>query len=197
MLSDHKLRMAEKQATRMRQFFDAGLEMQTIREKDRVRRSEIAAKYGFASKRLTPASQFARQYSKAEFAELIGLRKPDGNLLHVGYIPFLLTLKWKTKEDKQIRAALQREAAKNGWTAAELADVIRWRYPKPVRNSGRKPKELPLALLIEEVTTKIRDLTALLQCSERVDPRHVASLMNLRSEVFAFAGTMPNETNAA
>lgn len=197
MLSDHKLRMAEKQAACMKNFFSAGTEMLTVDRKDKARRMEIAAKYRLEPKRLTVALQLVRQYSPAEFAELISLRKSDGNLLHVGYLPFLLTLKWQTVEEKQIRAALQREAAEKGWTAPELAAVIKQRYPKPASRSGRKHREVPLDVLIEKLHFGVRDLIVRLQCSDQIDPRLVARLRDLRFEIWALDGAIPGEKKAA
>ena len=197
MLSEHKLRMAEKQAACLKNFYSAGVEMLTVGKRDKARRMEIAAKYKLAPKRLAVARQFARQYTKAEFAVLISLRKPDGNLLQVGYVPYLLTLKWQTESEKQVRAALQLEAAENGWTAPELGAVIRSRFPKLVGKGGRRAKEVPVALLIEQTITVVSDLTARLQRSNHLDPRLIARLQSLRFEIWALDGAIPSEKKAA
>lgn len=197
MFNAHKLRMAEKQAERLKNFYSAGMEMLTVGKKDKARRMELSAKYVISTKRLAVAKQFARKYSKTEFAELISLRKPDGNLLQVGYIPFLLTMPWQTESDKQVRAALQLEAAENGWTAPDLCVIIQSRFPKPESKAGRKSREVPVAVLIEQSITVVCDLIARLQCSDHLDPRLIARLQNLRFEIRALDGAIPSEKKAA
>jgi len=191
------MRMAEKQAAGLKNFYAAGTEMLTVDKKDKARLMELAAKYRLSPERLTVARRFARRYSEAEFAELISLRKPDGNLLHVGYVLFLLALNWQTKGEKQVRSALQREAAENGWTAPELRAVITQRYSKKASPCGRNHRELPLGVLIENAHSVVCNLLARLQCSDRIDLRSVPRLKDLQSEIWALDGVIPGEKKAA
>ncbi len=56
MCSEHKMRMAEKQAAGLKNFYAAGTEMLTVNMKDKARRMELAAKYRLRAYPKTPAA---------------------------------------------------------------------------------------------------------------------------------------------
>jgi hypothetical protein len=170
MSTDHKLRMAENQVARLRSFYDAGKEMLARDQQGAPGvREELAQKYSLACPRLTGARRFALQYSELEFADLAALRKPDGNALHVGYIPFLLTLPWQTVEERRVRAAWQQKAASNGWTAPGLAAEIKSRTQNQTlpaatrRRCGRPRKPKRLEVLAKEIEALIGNLQSQIQ----------------------------------
>lgn len=190
--SNHKLRKAELQVAVIREFHQAGKEMMRVGS-DAAAREEISGKYLIGDKRLGKARRFAEQYTAAEVDGLCALRKPDGSPLQVGHLDSLLGLPWKTESDRCKRAALEREAAEEGWTAPELAAEISARFPKTRRQStsgkhpGRPRKTKRIDLATWEARALLRDLTCQIQISSGVDEQYVADLLELQSEAQFFA----------
>ena len=161
MLRDHN-----KQLSKLENLYQAGKEMLKLGRSTELR-AELAERTGIHSKRLTLARQFARQYSPEDFAELLCLRKPDGFPLNTGYIPWLLTLPWRTDIDRQRRHEFQKEIAHKGWTAPETRAEIHRRRPSPIstvsgserRGRKRKVNKDP-DLVREEAIGKLIDLIA-------------------------------------
>jgi hypothetical protein len=86
---------------------------------------------------LRKARAFAREYDAADLDEFCGLRRPNGQPLHWGHVPYLLLA-----ENKKHRKALQRQVAKYGWTPPQLYAEIRRQRPEPKRRGGRPLKKL-------------------------------------------------------
>lgn len=79
--------------------------------------------------------QFAEMYSPTEFKELCKLRRPNGKPIGWGHVTKLLTV---PTEDKKLRAKLQLQAAKEGWTARRLEDQIQGNYESEASGMGRR-----------------------------------------------------------
>lgn len=79
--------------------------------------------------------QFAEMYSPTEFKELCKLRRPNGKPIGWGHVTKLLTV---PKEDKKLRAKLQLQAAKEGWTARRLEEQIQGNYESESSGMGRR-----------------------------------------------------------
>jgi len=120
MLRDH-----DKQLRKLENLFLAGRECSKT-GRDRKRQAEIAKRFGLTPKMLTLAKQFASQYTKGEFVELIGLRKPNGKPFDINYVPWLLRLPWRTKSLRRRRSEYQREIAESAWTVRKLRNFFRW-----------------------------------------------------------------------
>jgi hypothetical protein len=161
MLRDH-----DKQLSKLENLFRAGKECLKI-GRDPQLRAELAKRFGLTLKMLTLAKQFASQYTEEEFAELIRLRKPDGKPLNTGYIPWLLSMPWRTETDRQTRTAFQKEIAERGLTAPETRTELHRRWPNPSSVSrgperrGRKRKgNKDPDLVRQEAIGKLTDLIA-------------------------------------
>jgi hypothetical protein len=86
--------------------------------------------------RMRRARGFAEEYDdEAALKTFLGHRKPNGLPLHVGYIPYLLTVK-----DAEKRRAFEEAAAEYGWTVPELIAAIRKTRPKGKNAHGRTVK---------------------------------------------------------
>jgi hypothetical protein len=95
----------------------------------------VAQEHGINEVTLRKARAFAREYSAADFKEFRDLRRPNGQPLHWGYVPYLLLAESKTH-----RKALQRQVVEYGWTPPQLYAEIRRQRPEPKRRGGRPLK---------------------------------------------------------
>jgi hypothetical protein len=95
----------------------------------------FAQKHGINEVTLRKARAFARKYAPADFKELCDLRRPNGQPLHWGHVPYLLLAESKTH-----RKTLQRQVVKYGWTPPQLYAEIRRQRPEPKRRGGRPLK---------------------------------------------------------
>ena len=84
---------------------------------------------------VSKCKQFAEMYSPTEFNELCKLRRPNGKPIGWGHVTKLLTV---PQEDKKLRVQLQRQAAKEGWTARRLNDQIQGEYESESSGMGRR-----------------------------------------------------------
>jgi Arc/MetJ-type ribon-helix-helix transcriptional regulator len=81
------------------------------------------------------ARGFAQEYDEAALKRFLGHRKPNGLPLHVGYIPYLLTVK-----DAEKRQEFEEKAAEHGWTVPELITAIQRDRPLDPKAHGRTVK---------------------------------------------------------
>jgi hypothetical protein len=88
-------------------------------------RRKFDKKSPIGPERMRRARGFAEEYDEVALKRFLGHRKPNGLPLHVGYIPYLLTVK-----DAEKRQAFEEAAAKHGWTVPELIAAIRKKRPK-------------------------------------------------------------------
>src|SRR4051794_2280730 len=102
---------------------------------------EIAEREGLRHDNMQRARQFARSYSEKELEELCRLRTPAGMPLGWGHVRRLVSIPNKAK-----RAALQRRAAKEGWTAAQISEAILSEVVGRRRQNGGRPFAAPRTL---------------------------------------------------
>ncbi len=95
----------------------------------------FARLYGMTEVTLRKARSFAREYTETDLERLCKLRRPNGQPLNWGLIPYLLTVK-----GKRLRRRLEKQAAEHGWDAIQLFAEIRRHRPKPMRSGGRPLK---------------------------------------------------------
>src|SRR4051812_44600950 len=102
---------------------------------------EIAEREGLRLDNMQRARQFARAYSEKELEELCRLRTPAGMPLGWGHVRRLVSIPNKAKH-----AALQRRAAKEGWTAAQISEAILREVVGRRRQNGGRPFAAPRTL---------------------------------------------------
>src|SRR3954468_2425691 len=102
---------------------------------------EIAEREGLKLDNMQRARQFARSYSEKELEELCRLRTPAGMPLGWGHVRRLVSIPNKAK-----RAALQRRAAREGWTAAQISEAILRDVVGRKRQNGGRPFAAPKTL---------------------------------------------------
>jgi hypothetical protein len=113
----------EKQLRELKNLYQVGNEMCKSGRSQKLR-AELAKRRRLSYDMLALARQFATQYTRADLAELIGLRKPDGSPLSTEYLPWLLMLPWRTKSCRHSRRNYQRQFAELGWTARKVRNWI-------------------------------------------------------------------------
>src|SRR4051812_671161 len=102
---------------------------------------EIAAREGLRHDNMQRARQFARSYSEKDLEELCRLRTPGGMPLSWGHVRRLVSVPSKAK-----RSALQKRSAREGWTAAQLSEVIQREVVGRKRRYGGRPFTAPRTL---------------------------------------------------
>src|SRR4051812_13052446 len=102
---------------------------------------EIADREGLRLDNMQRARQFARTYSEKDLEDLCRLRTPGGMPLSWGHVRRLVSIPNKAK-----RAALQKRSAREGWTAAQLSDVIQREVVGRKRRYGGRPFTAPRTL---------------------------------------------------
>lgn len=111
---------------------------------------ELAAELKTSEANVQKAWQFAKDYSDDEFDELCELRTADGKPISWGHVTKLLSV-----TDKRSRRALQRRAAKEGWSARALEREIRRKQPeKRSHGGGKLAKPTSRDELLREVLAK-------------------------------------------
>src|SRR4051812_44813865 len=102
---------------------------------------EIADREGLRLDNMQRARQFARSYSEKDLEELCRLRTAGGMPLSWGHVRRLVSIPNKAK-----RSALQRRAAKEGWTAAQISEAILREVVGRRRQNGGRPFAAPRTL---------------------------------------------------
>src|SRR4051812_31018170 len=102
---------------------------------------EIAEREGLRLDNMQRARQFARTYSEKDLEDLCRLRTPGGMPLSWGHVRRLVSIPNKAK-----RAALQKRSAREGWTAAQLSEVIQREVVGRKRRYGGRPFTAPRTL---------------------------------------------------
>ena len=95
----------------------------------------LAARHGLSQTMLRKLKRFATAYSLADLEKFCKLRRPNGLPLHIGFIGVLLIV-----SDKNEREKLQKQAARGGWSAAQLAAAVPKKY-RTANPHGRKMKQ--------------------------------------------------------
>jgi len=109
----------QRMIANIRQFYQLGRRANELVAKT----AEFARSVGKNARTMTAARRFAdpdRGYTPDELEDLCQLRRPNGLPLHWGHVQQLITV-----PTKRIRRRLEREAAKEAWTSAELAVAVR------------------------------------------------------------------------
>lgn len=128
-------RKADEMISRLREYHRLGQECNLLAT--RKERREFADQQAISHTTIRKVRAFAREYTSRELDELCRLRKPDGMPFHFGYIPYFLCV-----HAKRQRQNLQRQAAKNGWTAPEVHTAIR-QMRGGRRGGGGRPMKQP------------------------------------------------------
>ena len=109
--------------------------------------SNLAETRGVSEHLMRKIKRFAGAYTPRDFDALCNARRPNGLPLQWGHVNYLLTI-----HDKQPRRAMQRRAIANGWTAPQLARVIRKSHQrKPGHGRPVVPPSTP-ELGLEQLT---------------------------------------------
>jgi hypothetical protein len=124
---------AQRTVQNLREHWERGTKAN--REVARSTPRELAEKYGVNPHTLRKDRRFAGRYTEKELEELLSLRRPDGMPLHWGHVIYLITL--NRKLDRQ---RLQKQAAREGWTAPDLYVAIRRKFHKESDRGGRPVK---------------------------------------------------------
>lgn len=115
--------------------------------------AELADEVGLSTHTVRRLRRFATGYSEVELDELCQLRRPNGMPLHVGFIAYLLIV-----TDKRERTKLQQRAAREGWSAAQLAAAV----PKKFRGNSPhgRPMKQPSSLVagLDQITDEAERL---------------------------------------
>ena len=126
---------AERTVENVREHYERG---RRGRQKTKDESAKIVAeKLGVNVNTFRKERRFAKLYSEDALADLLALRRPDGMPLHWGHIVFLITV-----EDETKRLELQKQAAEQSWTAADLRDAIRDNR-EPAATRGGRPIKVP------------------------------------------------------
>ncbi len=163
---------AQKSVENLRIHYERGL--RANQEHERWQRNDLATRFRTNPNTLRKERHFARTYRQAEFDELVKLRRPDGKALHWGHVLYLITVRRKRERER-----LQRKAAKQNWSAAELYAAIRDHRPDDAGSGGR-PIKVPqtniakLQLLITEGERWLRKYEAIVESEEFLDGLQVS-----------------------
>ena len=95
--------------------------------------ADLAAEAEVQQDTIRRARRFAATYTADELDELLALRHADGEPLHWFNVRLLLQVK-----DKAVRAELQREAVREGWSQGDLAAAIHARQGRKKSPGGRR-----------------------------------------------------------
>lgn len=128
-------RKADEMIAKLREYHRLGQECNLL--PTRKERREFADQQAISQTTIRKVRSFAREYTAKELDELCRLRKPDGMPFHFGYIPYFLCA--HAKKDRQ---KIQRQAAKNGWTAPEVHVAIQQMHGGR-RGGGGRPMKKP------------------------------------------------------
>ncbi|HEV3167984.1 MAG TPA: hypothetical protein VGZ22_28540 [Isosphaeraceae bacterium] len=141
-----KARQAE---SKLRKYYDLGIKV--LRQKkqgnlDAKTKDKLIKRTGFGLDTLHKARVFAQKYTRSQLDELCQLRKPTGMPLPWTFVRQLLVL-----PAGSARAALQRQAAEQGWTFDELVAAIDKKRPRtgkarPAGRAFRRPATLDAGL---------------------------------------------------
>lgn len=91
--------------------------------------SRLASEYRVTPHLLRRMRTFGRLFSTSELGALCSLRRPNGLPLQWGHVNYLLIVK-----NKKARTVLQKQAAREGWTAPLLNSAI------PSEHRGKAPQ---------------------------------------------------------
>ncbi len=144
-------------STRLRWFYELGREVVAAdnANKNKVTYSlgvvkKYAAKTGLSRDSIHKARQFAKTYTKREFAKLAAARTSNGIPLGFAHVVLLLQI-----QDDALRKEIQSQTIEQGWSFEQLRKVVKAHSVRKSRG-GRRPTRPPTAeaalLQIEEMS---------------------------------------------
>jgi hypothetical protein len=139
---------AEKTVANLREHHERG--QKANRERATYAPRELSQRCRVNYHTLRKDRRFARSYTEAELDELLGLRRPNGLPLHWGHVIYLITIAHKPE-----RRRIQKQAAKEGWSAPKLYSVLQEKFADGEGRGGRPVKVPPstdgkLRLMLDE-----------------------------------------------